>query len=269
MPNDNMRTVVLERHGHRSRSTPLSSGLSRLRPAYCGSASLCAPYRAQTKGKVERFIRNLRHSFYVPLPATSPRGLFIDQRPRTWGASGGGARWRTLGCTAPLARARPSGWRTRECTVQPVPTPYGGRSVRSMRLSAVPDLYSGIAQSAAKQASSPNSWNRRCVASMMHAGRGPARCLRVLPVFRRSRRLMLRLRFHHQRAAPATRTSPVWPLSSAPRISRGIELGYLATQHGHKVRFTSAADLVMTLEPAQRQGRWKERCTPRSASKSC
>jgi hypothetical protein len=26
---------------------------------------------------------------------------------------------------------------------------------------------------------------------------------------------------------------------------------------------------VMTLEPAQRQGRWKERCTPRSASKSC
>jgi DNA replication protein DnaC len=32
----------------------------------------------------------------------------------------------------------------------------------------------------------------------------------------------------------------------------------LATQHGHKVRFTTAADLVMTLETAQRQGRWKE-----------
>jgi DNA replication protein DnaC len=37
-----------------------------------------------------------------------------------------------------------------------------------------------------------------------------------------------------------------------------IALGYLATQHGHKVRFTTAADLVMTLETAQRQGRWKE-----------
>jgi hypothetical protein len=37
-----------------------------------------------------------------------------------------------------------------------------------------------------------------------------------------------------------------------------IALGYLATQQGHKVRFTTAADLVMTLETAQRQGRWKE-----------
>jgi DNA replication protein DnaC len=32
----------------------------------------------------------------------------------------------------------------------------------------------------------------------------------------------------------------------------------LATQKGHKVRFTTAADLVMTLETAQRQDRWKE-----------
>jgi transposase len=28
---------------------------------------LCRPYRAKTKGKVERFIRYLRASFYVPL----------------------------------------------------------------------------------------------------------------------------------------------------------------------------------------------------------
>ena len=31
----------------------------------------------------------------------------------------------------------------------------------------------------------------------------------------------------------------------------------MATQNGYKVRFTTAADLVMTLETAQRQGRWK------------
>jgi len=36
-----------------------------------------------------------------------------------------------------------------------------------------------------------------------------------------------------------------------------IALGYLAIQYGHKVHFTTA-DLVMTLETAQRQGRWKE-----------
>ena len=31
---------------------------------------LCKPYRAQTKGKVERFIRYLRESFFIPLIAT-------------------------------------------------------------------------------------------------------------------------------------------------------------------------------------------------------
>ena len=34
--------------------------------------------------------------------------------------------------------------------------------------------------------------------------------------------------------------------------------GLLATRRAWKVRFTSAADLVMALETAQRQGRWKE-----------
>ena len=37
-----------------------------------------------------------------------------------------------------------------------------------------------------------------------------------------------------------------------------IALGYLATQRGWKVRFTSAADLALALETAQRQGRLKE-----------
>jgi DNA replication protein DnaC len=46
--------------------------------------------------------------------------------------------------------------------------------------------------------------------------------------------------------------------SGVGKTHLAIALGYLATQHGHKVRFTSAADLVMTLETAQRQGRWKE-----------
>src|SRR5438132_9130432 len=45
--------------------------------------------------------------------------------------------------------------------------------------------------------------------------------------------------------------------SGVGKTHLAIALGYLATQNGHKVRFTSAADLVMTLETAQRQGRWK------------
>jgi DNA replication protein DnaC len=46
--------------------------------------------------------------------------------------------------------------------------------------------------------------------------------------------------------------------SGVGKTHLAIALGYLATQHGQKVRFTSVADLVMTLETAQRQGRWKE-----------
>jgi transposase len=60
---DNMRTVVLERHRY-------GRGRHRFHPGFldfarhCGfRPRLCAPYRAQTKGKVERFIRYLRHSF--------------------------------------------------------------------------------------------------------------------------------------------------------------------------------------------------------------
>src|SRR6202023_2626892 len=50
--------------------------------------------------------------------------------------------------------------------------------------------------------------------------------------------------------------------SGVGKTHLAIALGYLATQQGHKVRFTSAADLVMTLETAQRQGRWKEAIPP-------
>ena len=70
---DNMRTVVLERHGD-------GRGRHRFHPGFldfarhCGfQPRLCAPYRAQTKGKVERFIRYLRESFWVPLSAGSGR----------------------------------------------------------------------------------------------------------------------------------------------------------------------------------------------------
>src|SRR4029077_6577093 len=46
--------------------------------------------------------------------------------------------------------------------------------------------------------------------------------------------------------------------SGVGKTHLAIALGYLATQRGHKVRFTTAADLVMTLEAAQRQGRWEK-----------
>lgn len=64
---DNMRTVVVGRDAY-------GPGRHRLQPGFrdfahhCGFVpKLCRPYRAKTKGKVERFIRYLRYSFLVPL----------------------------------------------------------------------------------------------------------------------------------------------------------------------------------------------------------
>lgn len=46
--------------------------------------------------------------------------------------------------------------------------------------------------------------------------------------------------------------------SGVGKTHLAIALGYMATQRGWKVRFTTAANLVMLLETAQRQGRLKE-----------
>ena len=44
----------------------------------------------------------------------------------------------------------------------------------------------------------------------------------------------------------------------AGKTHLAIALGYLATQKGYQTRFFSAADLVLMLEAAQRQGRYRE-----------
>ena len=76
---DNMRTVVIGRDAY-------GPGQHRLQPGFRDFAHhhgfiprLCRPYRAQTKGKVERFIHYLRHSFWVPLDSRlRPLGLKVD-----------------------------------------------------------------------------------------------------------------------------------------------------------------------------------------------
>jgi transposase len=76
---DNMKTVVLARHTY-------GPGLHRFQPGFLDFArhygylpQVCQPYRAKTKGKVERFIGFLRYSFYVPLAARlKAAGLAVD-----------------------------------------------------------------------------------------------------------------------------------------------------------------------------------------------
>jgi len=78
---DNMKTVVLQRDAY-------AKGLHRFHPQLWDFAKhygfvpkLCQPYRAQTKGKVERFISYLRQSFYVPLRATLAQAdMIVDAK---------------------------------------------------------------------------------------------------------------------------------------------------------------------------------------------
>jgi transposase len=76
---DNMKTVVLERDVD-------GEGVHRYHAGFLDYAKhsgfiikLCRPYRAKTKGKVERFNGYLRRSFYVPLVSRLKQaGLHLD-----------------------------------------------------------------------------------------------------------------------------------------------------------------------------------------------
>jgi transposase len=76
---DNMKTVVIERNHYGDKLHRYHAGLWDF-AKHCGfTPKLCRPYRPQTKGKVERFIRYLRESFFNPLKTLlSPSGLEVD-----------------------------------------------------------------------------------------------------------------------------------------------------------------------------------------------
>jgi transposase len=76
---DNMKTVVLERDTYGAGLHRFHPGLWDLGKQYGFTPRLCRPYRAQTKGKVERFNRYLRNSFYHPLVALLKQsGMTLD-----------------------------------------------------------------------------------------------------------------------------------------------------------------------------------------------
>ena len=64
---DNVKTVVIERDAYGAGLHRYHGALWDLAKHYGFRPRLCRPYRARTKGKVERFNRYLRHSFHVPL----------------------------------------------------------------------------------------------------------------------------------------------------------------------------------------------------------
>lgn len=66
---DNMKTVVLERDAYGPKLHRFQPGFLDFARHYGFHPELCRPYRAKTKGKVERMNGYIRRSFYVPLVA--------------------------------------------------------------------------------------------------------------------------------------------------------------------------------------------------------
>jgi transposase len=124
---DNMKTVVLERDVEGTGNHRYHAGFLDY-AKHCGFViKLCRPYRARTKGKVERFNGYLRRSFYVPLLATLKHaGLLLDvvtanAKVRHWLADIANTRIHgTTHCT-------PQECLRDECShLQPLPAPWRG-----------------------------------------------------------------------------------------------------------------------------------------------
>lgn len=76
---DNTKTVVVERDAYGDGRHRWHQALLRVAEEFGFDLRLCRPYRAKTKGKVERFNGYLKGSFLVPLAATlKSSGLKLD-----------------------------------------------------------------------------------------------------------------------------------------------------------------------------------------------
>lgn len=94
---DNMRTVVQERNAYGGGLHRFHAGLNDLAHHYAFLPRLCRPYRAKTKGKVERSIGYIRRSFFVPLVS---RYRQLDQALDLEGLNLEFARWLAITANA-------------------------------------------------------------------------------------------------------------------------------------------------------------------------
>lgn len=130
---DNMRTVVIERNTY-------GRGIHRFHAGFLDYARhagflprLCQPYRAQTKGKVERFIGYLKRSFWVAFVATMRQaGLKPDKHAANaavarWLREVANARVHATTNEVPAERLVIEGPK-----LQSLPAAYTGRSIRTL-----------------------------------------------------------------------------------------------------------------------------------------
>jgi transposase len=130
---DNMKTVVIERNTYGLGAHRFHSGFLDYARHTGFLPRLCQPYRAQTKGKVERFIGYLKRSFWVPFAASMRQaGLEPDKHA----ANAAVCRWlrevanaRIHGTVNEIPAERLVAEREK---LQALAAPYRGRTVRSL-----------------------------------------------------------------------------------------------------------------------------------------
>jgi DNA replication protein DnaC len=140
------------------------------------------------------------------------------------------------------------------------------------RLAAVPDLYGATAQAAAARDASFSDFLEETLRGEREVRRARAREMFARTAGFPAVKTLDGYDFGFATGAPRQQITELASLAFVERTENvvflgpsgvgkthlAIALGYLATQRGWKVRFTTAADLVLLLEAAQRQGRVKE-----------
>jgi transposase len=122
---DNPKTIVIERNAYGEGLHQYQSMLLDFVKHYGVTVKLCAPYRAQTKGKVERFHRYLRESFFNPLQASQTDVVDValaNRAVRTWLDEVANRRIHATLKERPVDR-----FALELPTLRPLPPPYGGR----------------------------------------------------------------------------------------------------------------------------------------------
>ena len=141
-----------------------------------------------------------------------------------------------------------------------------------LRLTAVADLYGAAAQAAAASDGSFSDFLEQTLKGEREVRRSRAREMFARTAGFPAVKTLDGYDFSFATGAPRQQIQELASLAFVERAENvvllgpsgvgkthlAIALGYLATQRGWKVRFTTAADLVLLLETAQRQGRLKE-----------
>ena len=130
---DNMKTVIIKRDVYGKNLHQYQSAFADFARHHGFLPRVCRPYRAKTKGKVERMNGYLRRSFWVPLVARlKQQGLVVDvqtanREVRIWLRDVANMRVHgTTGCVPALAL------KEERAHLLAVPCAYSGRTVRQL-----------------------------------------------------------------------------------------------------------------------------------------